>query len=248
ITPGAEAYASHEKEEKSGFGIQVGSSNGGASIGIGYGKSSDETRQGAETNAASTLSAGRDVIINAGRDANLQAVQVEADRNVAIATERDVNLLAAQDVTNYEHIHKELFAGITAQVSSGLVSAAQGVAERMQAVGDKSGSQALANAAMAALYANKLKQGLDQISEKGVTGVSASVSIGFQSSKSEDRAESSTPVVTTIRAGDSVSIDAKSGDINSHGAQIVAGYDDQGLLTGGSGDISLSAGNNINLE
>nr|WP_266019353.1 hemagglutinin repeat-containing protein [Brucella intermedia] len=248
ILPGAESYASEEKEKRSGFGIKVGSGNGGFSVGIGYGKTSEETRQGAETNAISSLNAGNDIRINAGRDANLQAARVEAENDVAISAEQDVNLLAAQDKSNYERIHKELFAGVTAQVSSGLVSAAQGVADSMEAAGSKSGSQALANAAMAALYANKLKQGLDQITESGATSVSASVSVGFQSSKSEDRSESSTPVVTTIRGGNSVTIEAKSGDINSHGAQIVAGYDENGLLSGGAGDISLKAGQDINLE
>ncbi|MEZ2126790.1 MULTISPECIES: hemagglutinin repeat-containing protein [unclassified Sinorhizobium] len=249
ITPGAESFSSEEKEKRSGFGISFGSGGGGVSIGIGVAKASDKTTQGSNTNAASTLTAGRDLTITAGRDANLQAAQVEAERDVAVTAARDVNLLSAQDATNYEHIHKELFAGITAQVSSGLVSAAQGVAESMEAAGSASGgAQALANAAMAALYANKLKQGLDQISQNGNTGISASVSIGFQSSKTEERSQSSTPVVTNIRAGDSVTIDANSGDINSHGAQIIAGYNQYGLPTGGSGDITLDAGNDINLE
>ncbi|MGU3400492.1 hemagglutinin repeat-containing protein [Brucellaceae bacterium D45D] len=252
ILPGAESYASEEKEKRSGFGVQFGSTNGGFSVGVGYGKSSDETRQGAETNAVSSLKAGNDITINAGRDANLQAAQIEAERDVGILAERDVNLLAAQDKTNYEHIHEKLFAGITAQVSSGLVSAAQGVADSMEAAGSKTGSQALANAAMATLYANKLKQGLEQIDKSNATSLSASVSVGFQSSKSEDRSESSTPVVTTIRGGQSVTIEAKSGDINSHGAQIVAGYDQYGLTTlsdsDKAGDITLIAGNNINLE
>ncbi len=77
---------------------------------------------------------------------------------------------------------------------------------------------------------------------------SASVGIGFEYSKSKENAESSIPVVTGIRGGNSVSIEAKSGDINSHGAQIVAGYDENGLLSGGAGDINLKAGNDINLE
>ncbi|PRA85902.1 hypothetical protein CQ054_10540, partial [Ochrobactrum sp. MYb29] len=41
---------------------------------------------------------------------------------------------------------------------------------------------------------------------------------------------------------------AKSGDINSHGAQILAGRDKYGRPTTGSGDIALTAGNTINLN
>ncbi|PRA75562.1 hypothetical protein CQ054_22870, partial [Ochrobactrum sp. MYb29] len=55
---------------------------------------------------------------------------------------------------------------------------------------------------------------------------SASASVGVEYSKSKENSESSYPVVTEIRGGNSVSIEAKSGDINSHGAQIGAGYDE----------------------
>jgi filamentous hemagglutinin len=77
---------------------------------------------------------------------------------------------------------------------------------------------------------------------------SASIGIGFNYSKSEESAQSSVPVVTGIRGGNSVTIDAVTGDINSHGAQIIAGVDANGLPSGGAGDISLSAGDDINLE
>ncbi len=130
ILPGAESYASEDKEKRSGFGVQVKSSEGSASIGIGFGSSKDETKQGAETNAVSSLQAGNNVTINAGRDANLQAATVEADNDVVITAERDVNLLAAQDKTNYEYMHEELFAGITASVSTGLVSSAKALLMR----------------------------------------------------------------------------------------------------------------------
>lgn len=92
ILPGAESYASEDKEKRSGFGIQLKSGSGSASIGIGFGSSKDETRQGVETNAVSSLNAGRDIIITAGRDANLQAAQVEAGSTVDILAERDVSL------------------------------------------------------------------------------------------------------------------------------------------------------------
>ncbi len=111
--------------------MQVKSGEGSASIGLGYAKSKDETHQGSETNAVSSLSAGHDVKINAGRDANIQAAKVEADHDVTIAAERDVNLLAAQDKTNYEHMHEDLFAGVTATVSTGVVGAAKSIGEAL---------------------------------------------------------------------------------------------------------------------
>ncbi|KAB2793096.1 hemagglutinin [Brucella anthropi] len=248
ILPGAESYASEDKEKRSGFGIQLKSSEGSASIGIGFGSSKDETRQGAETNAGSSLSAGNNVTINAGRDANLQAATVEADNDVAITAERDVNLLAAQDKTNYEHMHEELFAGITATVSTGLVSSAKSIADAAGKVANVSDGYSAANAGFAGLKAYDAIKNLQDMANGKGNIASASVGVGFEYSKSKENAESSIPVVTGIRGGNSVSIGAKSGDINSHGAQIVAGYDENGLLSGGAGDISLKAGNDINLE
>ncbi|WP_245496063.1 hemagglutinin repeat-containing protein [Rhizobium ruizarguesonis] len=54
---------------------------------------SDTTKQGSQTNAMAALSAGNDLTIKAGRDANLQAADVWAERDLAITAERDVNLL-----------------------------------------------------------------------------------------------------------------------------------------------------------
>jgi filamentous hemagglutinin len=119
----------------------------------------------------------------------------------------------------------------------------------MSSVSDK---YSAANAAFAGLKAIDGANNLASMvvpDDKGNFGniASASVGIGFEYSKSKQEAESSTPVVTEIRAGNNVSIEAKSGDINSHGSQIAAGYDADGMPSDGDGDISLKAGNDINL-
>jgi filamentous hemagglutinin len=254
ILPGAESYASEEKEKRGGVGIQVKSGEGSASIGIGYRSSKDETKQGAETNARSSLKAGNDIKINAGRDANLQAAKVEAEHDVAITAERDVNLLAAQDKTNYEHMHEELFAGVTAQVSTGVVGAAKSIGNAADKLSNVNDGYSAANAGFAGLKAidgvNNLNSlvTLDENGNAKGNVASASVGIGFEYSKSKEKNESSIPVVTDIRAGNNISIEAKSGDINSHGSQIAAGYNEYGLPSGGDGDISLKAGNDINLQ
>ncbi|WP_158665197.1 hemagglutinin repeat-containing protein [Ensifer adhaerens] len=252
ITPGAESSSSEEKEKRSGFGIAYSSGNGGASIGIGYGSKKDEVRQSAETNSRSQLAAGRDVTINAGRDANLQAAKVEAERDVAITAQRDVNLLSAQDRSNFEEVHEQLFAGVTLSVSSSLVSAGQSVGEAAEQVASGSGTYSVANAAFAGLQAYKALKDLSEISKTGEVGLSASLTAGFSYSKNSSKAESSVPVVSAVRAGQSVVIDAVSGDINGTGAQIVAGRDALGLpnLSGSetAGDITLKAGKDINLE
>jgi filamentous hemagglutinin len=249
ITPGAESASFEETEKRSGFGIAFNSSNGGASIGIGYGKSTDQTTQSSATNAVSTLSAGRDLTILAGRDANLQAAQVSGARDVAILAERDVNLLSAQDKTNYEHLHEEFFAGITLSVSSSLVSAAESVQSAASGLGDNAGLFSAAPSALAAINAYKT---LDSIT-KGKTNLgSISLTAGFTYHKEEDASSSSSPVVTTVRAGGAVVIEATSGDLTGHGVQIAAGYDADGNPTvsgdPNAGNVVLSAGHDIVLE
>ncbi|WP_261336152.1 hemagglutinin repeat-containing protein [Rhizobium leguminosarum] len=249
ITPGAETASAEEKEKRSGFGIAFSSGNGGASIGIGYGKSVDQTAQSSATNAVSTLSAGRDLTISAGRDANLQAAQVSAEHDVAILADRDVNLFSAQDKTNYEHLHEEFFAGITLSVSSGLVSAAESVQSAASGLGDNAGLYAAAPTALAAINAYKT---LESISKGDSSLASVSLTAGFNYQKYENAASSSSPVVTSVRAGGAIAIEATSGDLTGHGAQIAAGYDANGNPTvsedANAGNVLLSAGHNIVLE
>ncbi|WP_246827622.1 hemagglutinin repeat-containing protein [Rhizobium croatiense] len=249
ITPGAESASSEEKEKRSGFGIAFSSGNGGASIGIGFGKSVDQTAQSSATNAVSTLSAGRDLTISAGRDANLQAAQVTAEHDVAILTGRDVNLLLAQDQTNYEHLHEEFFAGITLSVSSGLVSAAESVQSAASGIGDNAGLYAAAPTVLAALNAYKT---LDSISKGDSSLASVSLTAGFNYQKYENAGSSSSPVVTSVRAGGAIAIEATSGDLTGHGVQLAAGYDANGNPTvsgdANAGNVLLSAGHDITLE
>ncbi|MFK0209272.1 hemagglutinin repeat-containing protein [Agrobacterium sp. NPDC090283] len=241
ITPGAESAASTEKEQRSGFGLSFSSGNGGASVGIGYGKSVDQTSQSSETNAKSALSAGRDLIISAGRDANLQAAEVSAERDVAILAERNVNLLSAQDKSNYEHMHEEMFAGVSLSVSSGLASAAGSLANAAGKLGGPNGAYALAPAALAAY---RVKDILKQIDGGSQPLASASLSVGFSYQKSSATLSTFTPVVTTIEAGDSVSIVANSGDLTGRGVQIAAGSPTDPV----SGNVLLMAGGSILLE
>lgn len=247
ITPGAESASSQEKEKRSGFGIQVKSGNGSASIGVGYGKSVDQTSQSSETNAKSILFAGRDLTISAGRDANVQAARVSAERDVAILAERNVNLLSAQDKSNYESVHEELFAGVTLSVSTSLVSAVDSVSNAAHKLTTINDGYSAANAAFASL---KAYDALDTVVNGNVA--SASLTAGFTYTKDKAAGTGSVPVLTEINAGRSVTIEAASGDITGHGVQISAGYDAYGLPVDSAddkaGNITLSAGNDITLK
>lgn len=251
ITPGAESESSEEKEKRSGFGISFGSSSGGFSVGIGMSSVSDTTKQGSQTNAMATLSAGNDLTIKAGRDANLQAADVSAERDVAITADRDVNLLSAEDKSNYESVHEQFFAGVTLSVSTGLVSAAQSIAGAAEKITGISDGYSAANAAFASLKAYDAIQQIAGIAKDGGSIASVSLTAGFSYEKSSASSSTSTPVVTNVEAGRSVTIEATSGDLTGHGAQIAAGYDYGVAAVVGDdkfGDITLKAGHDIKLE
>ncbi|WP_446692601.1 hemagglutinin repeat-containing protein [Rhizobium laguerreae] len=250
ITPGAESASSEEKEKRSGFGLSFGSSSGGFSIGIGVSSVSDTTKQGSQTNAMAALSAGNDLTIKAGRDANLQAADVWADRDLAITAERDVNLLSAEDKSNYESVHEQFFAGVTLSVSTGLVSAGQSITSAAQKIAGISDGYTAANAAFASLKAYDALKQLSSIAKDGGSIASASLTAGFSYEKSSASSSTSTPVVTSVGAGRSVTIEATSGDLTGHGAQIAAGYGygDVAADDDKAGDITLKAGHDITLE
>ncbi|WP_246724825.1 hemagglutinin repeat-containing protein [Rhizobium leguminosarum] len=257
VTPGAESFSQSEQEKKSGFGISFGSSGGGFSVGIGAQTSKDSSAQQSDTNAASMLSAGRDLNISAGNNVNLQAAGASAERDVNLFAGKDINLLSANDVTNYQEVHEKTFAGVTLSVSSQLGSAAQSIMNGAERLSDPGGVNGLTNSAIAGLSFYQGIKDLKGASDNLADGKGLSFSIGLNAGISHQQSASSSmisaPVVTDVRAGRSIIIDAQNGSITSDGAQIAAGYDKFGLPTISddllAGDILLSATNgNINLN
>ncbi|WP_245256479.1 hemagglutinin repeat-containing protein [Bartonella tamiae] len=244
ILPGNESYEETESKKKSGFGLQIQGSSTGGSIGIGYGSSTDKKSSDQKTNTSSTLTAGNDVNISAGRDANLQAADVSSGRDINIYAENNVNLLAANDVSNYKEMHEKLFAGVTVSVGSNIANAAQSIANSVDRIGGGDWKSDIGNSLVALSQANDIKK---MINSKDL-GLSAGIGVGFNHSKYESLSKTSTPVVTTLEAGRAIDIEAGN-NITSQGAQINAGTNPiwNFVNDNKAGDISLSAGNEINL-
>ncbi|MDP9789831.1 hemagglutinin repeat-containing protein [Agrobacterium tumefaciens] len=254
ITPGAESAASAEKEQRSGFGIQVKAGNGSASIGIGYGKSVDQTSQSSETNARSILFAGRDLTISAGNNVNLQAAQMSAEHDVSILADSNVNLLSAQDISNYQTLHEEMFAGISLNVQSKLLGAGESLVSAGKGLAGSNGISSIAPTALAGYKTYQAAApALKSLANGDPSGLgSVSLTIGMTSQKSSQTFSSSTPVVTEIRSGGSTAIVAGEGSITGHGVQIAAGVDATGkpvnFLDPSVGNVLLSAGKDILLD
>ncbi|WP_152095661.1 hemagglutinin repeat-containing protein [Rhizobium dioscoreae] len=247
VTPGAESSSQSEQQKKSGFGLAFSAANGGFSIGIGAQSTKDSKAQQTDTNAVSKLSAGRDLIISAGNNVNLQATSASAERDVDLFAGQDINLLSANDVTNYEEVHEKRFAGVTLTVSSRLAAAASSTMDAASRVGGSNGTYAIAPTILAGIKTN---QELANALNGDTPLVSLGIGVGFNAQKSQQSASSSVPVVTQIRSGGSTGIYA-GGSITGHGVQIAAGIDKDGRPNtqagAAAGNILLSAGNVIDL-
>ncbi|WP_456320574.1 hemagglutinin repeat-containing protein [Rhizobium laguerreae] len=253
VTPGAESLSQSEQEKKSGFGLSFSAGNGGFSVGIGVQTSKDSSAQQSDTNAASTLSAGRDLNISAGNNVNLQAAQASVERDVNLVAANDINLLSAADKTNYEEIHEKTFAGVTLSVSSQVGQAASSIMNSAERLASDSRVNTVTNTTIAALGFYQgykgLKEAYKQLTDTSPTAeglnFSISLSAGVNHQENSSSSSSSTPVVTDIRAGRSITMEAGNGSITSDGAQIAAGYDKFGLPAISddplAGDIVLSA-------
>ncbi|WP_411907002.1 hemagglutinin repeat-containing protein [Rhizobium mayense] len=257
VTPGAESSSQSEQQKKSGFGLAFSAGGGGFSIGIGAQSTKDSKARQSDTNAVSNLSADRDLNVSAGHDVNLQATSASAERDVSVFAGNNINLLSANDVTNYQEAHEKSFAGVTLTVSSQVGKAAQSIMNSAERLSDSGGVNAVTNTAIAGLgfyQAYKdLQNVYDQYQKSGDIGVNVSLTVGASHQENSWSSSSSTPVVTDIRAGRSISMEAENGSITSDGAQILAGYDKNGIPTVSgdplTGDIFLSARNgDINLN
>jgi filamentous hemagglutinin len=248
ILPGAESMSEDEKEKRSGFGLSYSAGNGSASIGIGFGSATDKSSQSSNTNALSSLHAGHDLKITAGRDLNSQGGQLSAEHDLAPHAGRDINLLSVQDKTNYAAMHEELFAGVSLSVSTSLIATADSVSNAAQKLGKVSDGYSAANAAFAGA---KAYDALNNIT-KGGNLASVSLTAGFTYEKQTNKGETSTPIPTTLRAGHMIDFDAGR-DLNGKGVQMNAGIDASGKDISdpsdeNSGKIKFKVGHDLLLE
>ncbi|ENN86025.1 filamentous hemagglutinin family outer membrane protein [Rhizobium freirei PRF 81] len=243
ILPGHESDQSSKSDKRSGFGIQVSTNGGGASIGIGVGRFTDQVNQSAETNAVSTIKAGGDINLTAGNTFNDQAGQIAAGGGVTIVGKNGVNILSGNDITNFDEVATSFFAGVSVGVSSSFVGAGQSIENLASKIGKVTDGYSAANVAFAGM---KAYQALSNLTDGVNAGNLASVSLtaGFTYSKNETSVSTSTPVLPTI-SGNSVDI-STNGDFTSRGLQISATANPDHAADPMNGSVLISA-NNIDM-
>ena len=229
----ANGYRREEISKSSGLGGFMSAQGSSVTFGVGYMSQKSHTKQTEKTNAVSSLAAGGDLTIDAGRDITLKGAQLSSGGVATLQAERNVDILDVTNASSYYESHSSTFIGLQASFSSNLYSAYQAGKKLVGAVEGLGGNNKFAayNVAFAGMRA------YDAIQAAASPPFSMSVGVAFSTSTSKSQSSQTQSVGSSIYGEEGVSILAGSGDIRAVGAQIAS-----------LGDISLGAGRDILLS
>ncbi|WP_218018510.1 hemagglutinin repeat-containing protein [Ectopseudomonas alcaliphila] len=197
-----------ERERRTGIGLD--SDRNGFTAFVGNDVQIEKGLNTRQTAAASSLEAGNDLDVKAGRDANLSGSDFSAGRDINVLAERDINLDAATEryFQEQQEIHQR--NGLTVNVSHNFgntVDAIKGIGQGENLVSQVSGVLKAADAV------TQFVSGPTTANHLGTTR---------QQTTTTDGALSNRP--TTMDAGRDVNLQAGN-DINAKGSQIQAERD-----------------------
>ncbi len=201
-----------QSSESNSFGVTASASIDGAGVALEYQRNESNGSATQTTAKVSSLSAGQDININAGKDFTEQGTKVQAGGNIAVEAE-SIKSLAAKDTytESGDSLSVSVSAGVKAETGLGAV------------VSSFVGKGNKADFDMAA--ASQSLSGLDVPDAGSVKGeLSVSVTKTTSSGSGTDAKASS------FSSGGSTSFKARSGDATFEGTDVTAG-----------GDISVSA-------
>jgi filamentous hemagglutinin len=199
---------SWERERRTGVGLD--SDRNGFTAFVGNDVQIEKGLNTRQTAAASSLEAGNDLDVKAGRDANLSGSDLSAGRDINVLAERDINLDAATE--RYFRQQQELHQrnGLTVNVSHNFgntVDAIKGVGQGDNLISQVSGVLKAADAV------TQFVSGPTTANHLGTTRQQTTTTDGVLSNRP-----------TTMDAGRDVNLQAGN-DINAKGSQIQAERD-----------------------
>jgi filamentous hemagglutinin len=228
ILPGRESFTSEYRKSTTQAGIWGSLGASGLSLFAGMKSATRGVDRAGDYTAGSSLSAGRDVTIAAGRDVNQTGSRIVAGRDAIIDAGRDWNMLAGYDHESLHQYVKTVEAGVTASISQSVTPAANGFIKLPQTALTGKGYSAM-TAAGAGLRAVNAADGA--VSRP----VSASATIGASYTRNASTSSTSTARPSSVTAGRSVA--ATTGrDITIEGGTMA-----------GKQDVLLNAGRDLNI-
>ena len=236
VTPGRNARQSESKSKSGGIGIGYSLAENEAGLSIGLKNTEQGMNSSGQYNAKSTIGAGSNVTVQAGRNVNQVSSDITAGQNVKITAGQDVNVKAAQDVEHLDQYEKQTEAGVSLAVRQSVTNAVRTVAQLPTSATAGKGNPA-AQGVTAISAGEKAVASVRQAFDSTVSG---SLTAGLSMSESHSSSDSATSVSSSTSAGGSVEQTAGR-DITLAGAQVQA--DKNVTLTAGR-DAAITAAQN----
>jgi filamentous hemagglutinin len=229
VIAGRNAQSSSHSSKEGGIGIGFSLSENEISISAGYKGVEEKTSSSGVYNASSTISAGNDVNIEAGRNINQVSSDVSAGQDVNMKAGEDLNVKAAQDVEHLDEYVKTVEVGVKLAAKQSVTTAIRTLAktpENMTSGEGGAGAEAV-SAASGALQAVSAAQ---QISNPSA---SVSLTAGLSMSESRFSSDSATSVASATTAGRDAALEAGK-DLTVEGGRVRA-----------EEDVALTAGEDV---
>ena len=225
---GGASTSSHSKEKfSSGFGVEGILGLDKTSFFMGYQETAKGNANANTRNAASQITANKDITVNAGQNVNLSGSRLAAAQDLNMAAGKDINLLQATDTASASQYEKTLRAGLSLTLEQNLTSNAQKVYTSVKDVNTVSGPMDGVDKANAVI-----KSGESLASSQA----SASLTLGVNSSWKSGESHSSTAVPDELSAGRDMTL-AAGQDLTMQGTQAQAGR-----------DMTLAAGRDLDIH
>ena len=125
LLPSYEAAGSTSSTSSKGIGLSVSAGHGGLSVSAGLHATTDKAAGSGTIAAPSSLYGGQGVVVNAGRDALLQAADIASPKAVTLTAAQDLTILPGVNTAQTSQSHSEVMAGISIKVSQNVTSAVQ---------------------------------------------------------------------------------------------------------------------------
>lgn len=221
LIPGLTAQAKERRTEETSIGLSSLSISENEIKGFaGVTKSETGSSFTGDYNAASVISAGNDVHIEAGNNVNQFSSGIEAGRDARLASGNDVNVDADQDIEHMENYAREIQIGVTASARQSVTTAARTLADTPGNMAAGEGS----DAAKGITAASAILRGVSAAQQLTNVGASASITAGASVSESSSFMDAADAATSSIQAGRDVEFDAER-DVKVTGAAVLAAED-----------------------
>ncbi|NHZ45285.1 hemagglutinin repeat-containing protein [Nitratidesulfovibrio liaohensis] len=232
LVPGRESSQSEAHSKTVSSGLNWNFSENEISVGAGTKYTETRDKFAGQYNQGSVISAGNDVTLTAQRNINQISSHVEADGDVTMTAGQDIHLGAAKDVEELDRFVREAETGVKLAARQSVTSAVRQLAELPTAMQAGKGS----DAARSITAVSAAMRSIAAVQSALSVSASVSATAGLSVSQSTEHTSTTTPIVSTVMAGNDVDMQADR-DITIQGGQVAAGH-----------DVSLDAGRDLTVE